>query len=82
MWANKKPDAPQAANPEPKTLQTNQPPKPAPAFWVATTKMNKDAMHPTRATADGATAWLGSSLRGLFSSPKWAGVDVKSGEPI
>lgn len=62
MWGNKKPDTPQAADQEPKNLQTNQPPKPAPASWEGTTKMSKDAMRPTGATADSATARLGSSL--------------------
>ncbi len=62
MWGNKKPDTPQAADPEPKNVQTNQPPKPAPASWEGTTKMSKDAMRPTGATSDRATAWLGSSL--------------------
>ncbi len=46
MWGNKKPDTPQAADPEPKNLQTNQPPKPAPAYLEGTTKMNKDVMRP------------------------------------
>ncbi len=57
MWRNKKPDTPQTADPEPKNLQTNQPPKLASAFWEETTKMNKDVMGPA-----GATARLGSSL--------------------
>ena len=62
MWGNKKPDTPQAAQPEPKNLQTNQPPKPAPAAWEGTTAMSTDAMRPLGATADRATARLGSSL--------------------
>ena len=62
MWGNKKPDMPQAADPEPKNLQMNQPPKPAPASLEGTTKMNKDVMRPTGATADRATARLGLSL--------------------
>jgi hypothetical protein len=62
MWGNKKPDTPQAADPEPKNLQMNQPPKPAPAYLEGTTKMNKDVMRPAGATADRATARLGSSL--------------------
>src|SRR5712691_7921900 len=57
MWGNKKSHTPQAADPEPKNWQTNQPPKPALASWEGTTKMNKDVMRPA-----GATAWLGSSL--------------------
>jgi cytoskeletal protein CcmA (bactofilin family) len=62
MWGNKKPDTPQAADQQPKNLQTNQPPKPAPESWEGTTKMNKDVMRPAGATADRATARLGSSL--------------------
>ncbi len=62
MWGNKKPDRPQGAGSEPKNLQTNQPPKPAPASWEGTPKKRSDAMRPTGATADAATSWLGSSL--------------------
>ena len=62
MWGNKKPETPQAAQPEPKTLQNNQPPKPAPATWEGTTAMSTDAMRPLGATADRATARLGPSL--------------------
>jgi len=57
MWGNKKSHTPEAAEPEPKNLETNQPPKPAPASWEGTTKMDNDLMRPARATA-----WLGSSL--------------------
>ena len=63
MWGNKKPDAPQTAQPEPKNFPTNQPPKPAaPATWEGTTAMSTDAMRPLGATADRATARLGASL--------------------
>ncbi len=62
MWGNKKPDMPQAADPEPKNLQLNQPPKHAPASLEGTTKMNKDVRRPTAVTADRATARLGLSL--------------------
>jgi cytoskeletal protein CcmA (bactofilin family) len=62
MWGNKKPETPPAAQPEPKNLPTNQPPKPAPATWEGTTAMSTDAMRPLAATADRATARLGSSL--------------------
>ncbi len=48
MWDKKKPDATQAAVPEPKNLLTN--------------KKSTDAMRPLDATADGATGWLGSNL--------------------
>jgi len=33
MWGNKKPETPQGADPEPKNMQTNQPPKSAPESW-------------------------------------------------
>jgi cytoskeletal protein CcmA (bactofilin family) len=62
MWGHKKPDMPQAADPEPKNLQTNQPPKPAPGSWEGMTKTGKDAVGPTGAMADRTTARLGSSL--------------------
>ena len=62
MWSNKKPETPEAADPEPKNVQTNQPPKPAPTSWEGPPKMNKDVMNPARATADGATPRLGSSV--------------------
>jgi len=62
MWGNKKPDTPQAAQPEPRNLYSNQPPKPAPATWEGTTAMSTDAMRPLGATVDRATARLGSSL--------------------
>jgi cytoskeletal protein CcmA (bactofilin family) len=57
MWGNKKSHTPQPVDPEPKNWQANLPPKPAPASWEGTTKMNKDVMRPA-----GATAHLGSSL--------------------
>src|SRR5260370_38777785 len=62
MWGNKKPETPKGPDPEPKNVQTNQPPKSAPESWEGTTKMNKDVMRPAGATADRATARLGSSL--------------------
>ena len=63
MWGNKKPDTPQAAaQPEIKTLPTNQPPKPASATWEDKPAMSTDAMRPMGATADRATARLGASL--------------------
>jgi len=62
MWGNKKPDAPQAEQPGPKNLQTNQPPKPAPATWEDKPAMSTDVMRPLGATADRATARLGASL--------------------
>jgi cytoskeletal protein CcmA (bactofilin family) len=62
MWGNKKPDTPQAAQPEPKNLPTNQAPKPAPATWEGTTAMSTDAMRPLGSGPDRATARLGASL--------------------
>jgi cytoskeletal protein CcmA (bactofilin family) len=62
MWSNKKPDTPQAAQPEPRILNYNQPPKPAPATWEGTNAMSTDAMRPLGATSDRATARLGPSL--------------------
>ncbi len=52
MWGSKKPDTPPLADPGPKIVQANQPPKPAPASWGGTTKMNMDVMRPTGAAAD------------------------------
>src|SRR5260370_37060110 len=62
MWRNKKPRTPQAADPEPKSVQTNQPRKPTLASWDETTKMNKDVMRPAGATGNVSTGRLGSSL--------------------
>jgi cytoskeletal protein CcmA (bactofilin family) len=62
MWGNKKPDAPLAGAPEHKNLPTNQPPKPASTTWEEKPAMSTDAMRPLGATADRATARLGSSL--------------------
>ena len=68
MWGNKKPETPQAAQvsqaaqPEQKISQSNQAPKPAPATWEGKTAMSTDALRPLGATADRATARLGSSL--------------------
>jgi cytoskeletal protein CcmA (bactofilin family) len=62
MWGNKKPETPQAAQPEQKNLTTNQAPKSAPATWEGTNAMSTDAMRPLGATSDRAIARLGSSL--------------------
>jgi cytoskeletal protein CcmA (bactofilin family) len=63
MWTNnnKKPDTPQAAQPESKTFNSNEPPRPATATWEGTTAMSTDAMRPLGSTG-GAGARLGSSL--------------------
>ena len=63
MWGNKKPDAPQARQPDPRNLPTNQPPKHAPSAWEDKPAMSTDAMRPLGATADRATARLGASLQ-------------------
>ena len=63
MWGPKKPEAPQAGQPESKNFSTNQPPKSAPATWEGTNAMSTDAMRPLGGgTADRATARLGPSL--------------------
>src|ERR1700733_1088520 len=62
MWSNKKPETPQAAEPEPRKFNFNEPPKPAPAAWEGTTNMatGNDAFRPLGNTGTGAR--LGSSL--------------------
>jgi cytoskeletal protein CcmA (bactofilin family) len=62
MWSSKKPEAPQGAQTEAKNSTANQAPKRAPATWEGTTAMSTDAIRPLGATADRATARLGSSL--------------------
>ena len=64
MWGNtKRPDTPQAAQPEPKNFNTtNQPPKSAPAAWEETNAMSTDAMRPLGGATTGQTARLGASL--------------------
>ncbi|HKW31776.1 MAG TPA: polymer-forming cytoskeletal protein [Candidatus Acidoferrum sp.] len=62
MWGSKKPERPQAADPEPKNLQTNQPLKPAPTVCERTTQANKDSRRPAGEIADRPTSRLGSSL--------------------
>jgi cytoskeletal protein CcmA (bactofilin family) len=64
MWSNKKPDTPQAAQPEPRFTNTNlnEPLRPAPATREGTTTMSTESLRPLGATADRAAARLGSSL--------------------
>jgi cytoskeletal protein CcmA (bactofilin family) len=62
MWGNKKSNKPQTAAPEPRNLQTNEPPRRAKALWEGTPTMSQDSMGPTGATADRATARLGSGM--------------------
>src|SRR5260370_2130488 len=79
MWGNKKPDMPRAEDPEPRNLQLDQTPKPAPASLEGPTKMNKDVMRPTGATSDRATARLGLSLhlKGEISGNEGLYIDGK-----
>ena len=46
MWSNRRPDAPQAASPESRNLQANQPLKLPPANLEGTAQKNKDPVHP------------------------------------
>jgi cytoskeletal protein CcmA (bactofilin family) len=62
MWGNKKSHIPRTVDPALKNVKTNQSLKATPAFWERTPKMNNDAIHPSEATADRATARLGPSL--------------------
>jgi cytoskeletal protein CcmA (bactofilin family) len=62
MWGDKKPHTPQAVDPGLKNVQANQSLKAAPASREGTTKMNKDVVRPTGATADRVMARLGPSL--------------------
>lgn len=63
MWGNKKPDTPHEAQPGARIPQNQQtPPKPGPAAWEDTKTMSTDAMRPTGATPDRATARLGAGL--------------------
>src|SRR5260370_16717196 len=84
MWGNKKPDMPRAEDPEPRNLQLDQTPKPAPASLEGPTKMNKDVMRPTGATSDRATARLGLSLhlKGEISANEDLYIDRKAEEPV
>ncbi len=62
MWSNKKPDTPQAAQPEQKNFNSNESPRPAAVTWEGTSAMSTDAMRPLGASGGGAGARLGSSL--------------------
>src|ERR1700738_3234403 len=65
MWGNKKPDTPQAAQPEPVSPVNpiiNQSPKPAPASWEEKPAMSTDSMRPLNAASARSSARLGSSL--------------------
>lgn len=62
MWGSKKPESPQAADPEPRDLQKNPPLESVPALRERTTELNKDASRPAGETAERAASHLGSSL--------------------
>src|SRR5215831_18464934 len=62
MWGNKKPDAPQAGQPEQRNPISNQLSRPTPAAWEDKPAMSTDAMRPLGGTADRGTARLGASL--------------------
>src|SRR5260370_11750155 len=62
MWVNKKSHTPRTAGTGLTNVKTNQSLMATPASWKRTPKMNNDAIRPTGATADRATARLGPSL--------------------
>jgi cytoskeletal protein CcmA (bactofilin family) len=62
MWGNKKPDTPQAGQPDQKNSLSNQPSKSASGAWEDKPAMSTDAMRPLGGTADRGTARLGASL--------------------
>jgi cytoskeletal protein CcmA (bactofilin family) len=61
-WSNKKPDTPQAAQPDQRNFNSNESSRPAPATWEGTSVMSTDAVRPLGASGDRAGARLGSSL--------------------
>jgi cytoskeletal protein CcmA (bactofilin family) len=63
MWSSKKPEAPQAPKPEPRSLQTNQPLSPAPATLAGTPLSKGEATRPAQAITDSLVARLGPSLQ-------------------
>lgn len=62
MWGRRKPDERQAAAPELKSLQRNQPPRHPVASLEGTMQLNKEAMGPTGAMKDSVTSRLGANL--------------------
>lgn len=62
LWRSKKPDERQAAKPEPKNLQGNQPSGPAAASLQRTTQVNEKAVGPTGAMMGTVAALLGANL--------------------
>src|SRR5207247_9902886 len=63
MWGRKKPDERQAAMPEPKNLQENEPAKPSVASSRANAQVNERAVGPTGAMKSSVAARLGPNLR-------------------
>ncbi|PYT86366.1 MAG: polymer-forming cytoskeletal protein [Acidobacteria bacterium] len=63
MWGRKKPDERQAAMPEPKNLQENEPAKPSVASSRGNAQVNERAVGPTGAMKSSVAARLGANLR-------------------
>ncbi len=63
MWSSKRPNATQAAWPEPGNVQTKQPVNPSPAILEAMTQENMAPMRPTGAITDGGVARVGPALQ-------------------
>jgi len=63
MWSSKRPEAPQAANVEPKNFQTNQPLKTPPTTLEGTAQKNKEVVRPMAAIAGSVPARLGPGLQ-------------------
>jgi len=61
-WGRRKPDERQAATPELKSLQRNQPPRHPVASLEGTMQLNKEAMGPTGAMKDSVASRLGANL--------------------
>ena len=62
MWGRKKPDQRQAAKPEPKNLQGNQPPGSPVASLQGNVQVNEGAVGPTGAMKNSVAARLGANL--------------------
>lgn len=62
MWGKRKPDERQAATPELKSQQRNQPPRHPVASLEGTMQLNKEAMGPTGAMKDSVASLIGANL--------------------
>jgi len=62
MWGRKKPDERQAAKPEPKYLQGQQPPEPPAASLQETSQVNKETLGPPGAMMGSVAARLSATL--------------------